>query len=82
MDPRLLPTLNPFTGKKFASDEERDAFVADQQEKLQQSLNQNQEREVFRREVREKLREFFLFQDFSSEEVDAVFEMLRLPRGN
>ena len=28
-----VPTMNPITGKQFASDEEKEAFIADQQTK-------------------------------------------------
>lgn len=68
----LIPTINAFTGKKFASNEERDLFMKEQAEKNERRLQKAKEQLEAKKAAKKKLKEFLLKNQFSEEEASIL----------
>ena len=68
-----VPTMNPITGKQFASDEEKEAFIADQQTKRDAMLAKRAEAASAQVTATEKVVTFFEANEITRDDLIAVF---------
>jgi len=69
----VIPTMNPITGKKFASDEEKQAFIADQQTKRDAMLAKRAEAALAREAAATKVIDFFAANGITVDDLRLVF---------
>lgn len=68
-----VPTINPFTGRKFTSEAEKKKFVDAQKVKRDEMLAARQVRKDLREVAANKIVAFFQNNNISKEELELVF---------
>jgi len=69
-----VPTVNPFTGKPFASEAEKQAFIAEQKAKHDVMKVKREEREVKRLAAAIKILKFFETNGITTEDLNLTFK--------